>query len=155
MNWPSLLGERGLCRRGACPIQSELPKGCVSLGLSRTLAASQNHPSRSCIDPRGRRPLSTTGHLRTGIHCTIRPGLQSIPPTRAFSHRSCPSGDHHDDPTIHIRHNTIRFPHHWNRRPSRGPLLLRTNTRRRRPTRGPSHHPRASPANSARRVILL
>lgn len=155
MNWQFLLGERGSCRRGALKCRNKHLKGCVALGSFRTQVASRNHPPRSCFDPRVRHPLSTAGHTRSRINRTILPGMQSIP-MRVFNHRSCLSGDHHDDPTIHIHHNTTPLSHHSHLCLSRNQLLnirgTDTQQWRRRPTHVPSN-PRASPTNSAQRLL--
>ena len=126
-NWRSLLVERGLCRRGACPSRSNHLKGCVRLGSHRTQATQNHHPSHRCIDRRVLPPLSTAGDIPSGINSTIRSALQSTP-TRASSHRSYLSGDHHDDPTIHTHHsNILPLPHHWYLRPLLS--MRRTNIR--------------------------
>lgn len=121
-NWKSLLGERGSCRRSALKSRNNHPKGCVALGSYRTQVAFRNNPSRSCIDPRVRCPLLIAGHIRSRINRTIRPGMQSIP-MRVFNHRSCLSGDHHVDPTIHTHRNTTPLSHHSHLCLSRNQLL--------------------------------
>ena len=129
MNWQSLLGERGSCRRSACRSRNKRLKDRVALSSYRTQTPSQNHPSRSCIAPRVRRPLSIAGDVPSRINCTIRLGIQSMPP-RAFSHMSCLSGDHRVDPITHTHRNTTPLPHRWHLRLSLSLLLStrRTNT---------------------------
>ena len=127
-------------------------KNCVALGSYRTQTVSQNHPSRSCVAPKVRRPLSTAGHVPSRINGTMRPCTQSTS-MRAFIHRTCLSGNH---PTTHTPRNTALLPHHRYLRLSRSQLrsTRRTDTqqRRRHPTRGPSNL-QPSPANSAQRQI--